>query len=603
MRAESVAEDFYAGRYARVVERTVDAPSFDTAHDVAFVVGALAFVGRLEEARLVFASHRWAREDAREALRARVAARFFLGVAFGRAGRHGESERAFLENLREGRGADDPATRFYVAQGLACFRYFRGLVARAARHARRALQHAFVARFQYGRLLATDLRGHALIQLGRISQGLVLLEQAREIARALGFAGNAAAIDCAVGVYRAHFGVVPLARAIEELSALSCSSATEDSYSRHSVRLELAHQLALGGRSDEAWAVLAELAGPSAPGGDRRARVRFLLACALVAQLRHGIPSARTYVAEARDMLEAVRDYALDVEVLAAELAVADEEDRAPLLAELKELHVRTGLSRAGVYADVFGADAATEAEALRTAQFEEDRAGARLLRVFAANADDVGRLLHEGYLGLVPLACGVLADAAIVEVSQGRLVVAERGNVRVVNEVPAGAVRLLRALAADERGARAPKDKESLLRGVWGIAHYNPERHDSVLHTAVSRLRAVLGTSGHWVEGLDGAYRLAPFVVVAAPRRGDFAVVTPPPLAEPEPPAREEALLALLRGKRLSTTELATALRVSEMTAFRALRGLLAAGSVVRSGRGRSTRYGAATAAEGGGS
>jgi tetratricopeptide (TPR) repeat protein len=609
----SIAQPFYAGLYAEVLARTIDGPAFDVPEDdAAFVVGALAFTGRLEEARALLGSlQQGGGAPSPAGLRGRVAARFFLGVAYGRAGRHDEAERAFRENLRAAGASADPTCRFYVAQGLACFRYFRGLMAHAARHVRRSLRHAFEARFQYGRLLATDLRGHALVQTGRVREGVALLEQARDLARALGLTGNAGAIECALACYRARFGVIPLALAIEELSALARGTSAEDSYSLRLVQAELGQQLALAGRCDEAWATLSALSAAPIPDGDGRARVRFLLACAAVARLRYGLDSARTYAAEARAALGAGYDHALEVDLLCAELTVADPAARGDLALRLAALHTATGISRARVYVGVFDATAEV-ASAVRVSEFEEDRAGARLAGVWSESQAGLARLIRDGHLGLVPLAAGVAPDPAIVEVSPDRFVLAERGNVRLLDEAPPGGARLLREIAAGEGSRRAFHGKDQLLAAVWGIARYRADRHDALVHTAVSRLRALLGTSGHWVESRNGAYRLAAQVTfrglggpgepaLSAPESRELAAGFPKaeggaePHAEGDPDARERALLAHLgRAGSCSTADVAGALKVSEMTAFRTLRALLDRGLVTRSGKGRGTRYGA---------
>jgi hypothetical protein len=629
-RAErSIADAFYAGLYADVLRRTIDAASLAISEvDAPFVVGALAFVGRIEEARVVVGSvKRGPREGAAsvERLRALVACRFFLGVACARAGRHVEAERDFRENLRAAGAQRDPICRFYVAQGLACFRYFRGLMRQAARHVGRSLRHAIDARFQYGRLLATDMRGHALVQTGQVRAGLALLEQARDLARSLGLIGNMGAIDCALATYRARFGVVPLARAIEELDAFLARTSAEDSYSRGMMQAELAQQLALAGRSDEAWAKLDAIAAARIPDGQARAEVRFLLACSAVARLRYGDESARTYVNEARDAIAGLHDLAVEVDVLCAELVVADDEARTAIADRLRALHRATGISRAEVYAGLF--DGGTRAApAVRVAEFEEDRAGARLHGAYllarsagpSRAGDDPGlaRLLRDGHLGLVPLVAGAPPEASIIEVSVDGFLLAERGNVRVIDEATAGAARLLREVAEGDGGGRRFLDKERLLSTVWGIGRYRPDRHDAIVHTAVSRLRALLGACGHWIESKNGGYRLAPHVAYRGLARVPAAVAAEPTSTPPralldrreaedardgEADARERALLSHL-GERgaCSTTEAASALKVSEMTAFRTIRSLLDRGLLTKSGRGRGTRYAAAAGDEG---
>jgi hypothetical protein len=601
----SVAETFYAGRYGEVLARTIDAPACEyDDEEVAYVVGALAFVGRTEEARAVLASQmRRGNPETIEHLRARVASRFFVGVATSRAGRHDKAERDFRDNLRIAGASRDPICRFYVAQGLACLRYFRGMMRLAARHVRRSLFHAIEARFQYGRLLATDLRGHALVQIGCVRAGLALLEQARELSRSLGLSGNAGAIACAVATYRARFGAVPLGRAIDELTALARSTPAEDSYSRRAVETELAQQLALAGRGEEAWARLEALSAAPTADGDARARVRLLLACAFVARLRYGLDSARTYALEARAALGAEGDLALAADLLCAELGLASPEERPALLRRLAHLHAATGISRAEVYATVFGegGEAPDLPAALRVSDLEEDRAGARLAGVWNQGRASVEGLLRDGHLGLIPLASGVAEEAAIVEVSAERLVVAERGNVRLVDGVPAGPARLLREIAAGAGSGRAFLDKERLVLAVWGLPRYRPDRHDAIVHTAVSRLRALLGTAGHWIESRDGAYRLASHVAyrgLGAPAepampRDEAGSIESEPRETASEGSREQALLAhLCRARSCSTAEATSVLGVSEMTAFRALRGLCERGLVSRTGKGRSTRY-----------
>src|SRR5687767_13662721 len=54
----SVERRFYAGQYTSIIRDCVDgARPSAAAGDLPFVVGALAFVGRLEEARALFSSH------------------------------------------------------------------------------------------------------------------------------------------------------------------------------------------------------------------------------------------------------------------------------------------------------------------------------------------------------------------------------------------------------------------------------------------------------------------------------------------------------------------------------------------------------------------
>jgi hypothetical protein len=305
-------------------------------------------------------------------------------------------------------------------------------------------------------------------------------------------------------------------------------------------------------------------------------------------------------VTEARAALGNGYDLALEVDVCCTDLAVATEDERATLLRRLGELYTVTGISRAEVYGAVFG-EIAEGAAAIRVSEFEEDPAGARLAGVWSGERGSLDKLIRDGHVGLIPLAAQISPEAAIVEASIEKFAVIERGNVRILDDVPTGAARLLRELAIGDGDARLWRPKEHLVGAVWGLSHYGPDRHDAVVHTSVSRLRALLGTAGHWIECRDGAYRLAGHVAF----RGLVAPASPVPQrasssSEDETAAQERALLAhLQRSGPSSTAEVASALGVSDMTAFRRMRGLLDRSLVRRTGKGPSTRYTAADSEE----
>lgn len=611
--APSVAQLFYAGHYAEIVRQRVDsAEDTGSPADLPFLVGALAFVGRLEEARALFSGHR-RRGILPDAGPVIVAARFFLGVAYCRAGRLDEAKREFSLNARAESRRGEPLARFYVLQGFGCYRYFTGRLQKAARHARWALEHAFVSNFPYGRLLATDLRGHALVQLGAVREGLSLLETARSLATSLGLPGNAAALDFALGIYRARFGVVPVKQALVELNDLLAKARPDDSYSRRSLCMEMAVQYALAGEGDAAWGLLERLRTEHLPdGGDVRARIRFLLACANVARLRYGASSMQPFVSEARALVRAHEDITLEVDVSGMEiLATQDAEERARIRARLLELHRRTGISRAWLRDGILPGQA-DSVPPLGTEVLEEDRLGALYAACLRGSPELAASVIASGHWGLLPL-CLKLEPGRRLMLLERRLVVEDHGNVAVLGDASDGTRSFLRALSGGER-----RSKDELLRVVWGIKSYRPDAHDPVIHTAVSRLRALLGVRGHWIEAASGGYQLAagvsvmesfsgvsapadsPLVAEEAPRPSAPPAVPPARPSSPGPapsasslsPELDAIVSFLVREGSASSTDVATRVGVSEMTALRRLRDLVDQGVVSRSGKGKNTRY-----------
>ena len=83
--ATEIARWFYAGRYAEIIAATYDHGGEIEPRDLAFVVGALTFVDRVDDARACF--ERWlARAGRSPDPRTLTAGRFFLGLALARAG-------------------------------------------------------------------------------------------------------------------------------------------------------------------------------------------------------------------------------------------------------------------------------------------------------------------------------------------------------------------------------------------------------------------------------------------------------------------------------------------------------------------------------------
>ncbi|HEY3496787.1 MAG TPA: hypothetical protein VGK73_18945 [Polyangiaceae bacterium] len=594
----SVEAKFYAGNYAAITRDCVDAGAPAPAlQELPFVVGALAFSGRLEEARALFSS-RTRRltlpHDARV-----VAARFFLGVAYCRAGRLDDARREFLQNARL-RG-DSPLARFYVFQGLGCYRYFTGRLPKAARLALHALEQGFVADFAYGRLLATDLRGHTLVQLGQIKSGLSLLETARTLAGSLRLPGNIGALDCAIAIYRARFGVVPAREAMRELECALGKARPEDSYSQRSLRIELTVQAALAGDGNAAWGLLEELGREHVPdGGDARARIRFLLACAAVARLRYGRASMQPFVSEARALLSTRHDIALEVDLLCMELTSTESaEEAARVRSALIALHRESGIER--LWLRSVRAECPEEpvvAPGVET--LEEDRLGALYVACLRPSRELAERLIATGHWGLIPLSLGRGPGRRLMVFGR-RLIVEDHGNVSVIPDPPEGIVRFLGALSD---GALHPK--EELLARIWGLGVYRPETHDPVIHTAVSRVRAQLGVRGHWIEASQGGYRLAPGVEVQNPFDDSLPASSSPAVRAARAPsgvlarhsllpaaAGRDGVLALLAANGpASSSEIASHLKVSEMTALRRLREHVEQGAVQRDGKGKNTRY-----------
>lgn len=577
--ASELAEAFRAGRHHDVLARAWDGPdpSFEV-HEAPYVVGSLALLGRLEEA-LAFAEQLTRDPDTPRPVA--VEARFFAVVGLCHTGRYGEAEQWARRNAREARSPDS-RTRFFVYQGVALYRYFTGRVDRARLASKRALKEAVLARYQLGRLLALDLRGHVLVQRGEISAGLRVLDQAAQLATGLASEGHATSIECARLAYENRHGRrgEDLESRLSEVAARS----TDNVYALRSAWLELAFRGALVGDAPRAREALEQAARQALPESDYRARARFFVTLAFISRLDRSQDEVRAALEGAVGALEAGDD-----RLLFTELCLWDRVLRGGVVAmgldDARRLHAETGSFVARVLVAMHGGPP------LGLGEVRESP----LLGLLASGGpleERVRDAIARGWLGLVPLLSAREAGRYAIFVGDA-LVVAERGTVALVDKLPPQARELLEVLAGGER------TKEQLLQDVWNIGRYAPHRHDSVMHTAVGRLRRALGSSADWIRTTETGYALVEEVQIVVvggagvePAHEEADADAAPPAA-PKVDALPGRILDALAGDGpLRSTDLAERLKVSEATILRRLRELMADQRVRREGAGKSTRY-----------
>ncbi|MGE0869765.1 MAG: hypothetical protein AB7P03_14465 [Kofleriaceae bacterium] len=592
-----LAEQFFAGNYGDLLAQSYDAAYAIADHDVAFVVGALTFLDRVDEAHAMFDGY--LSRNGREP-RTLVAARFFLGLAAARAGYFDRASELLVREGFRWRHHPDRWVRALVFQGLACQCYFTGRFARAARHALRALQAAHEAKFLYAAMLGTDIRGHSLVQIGQLQRGIALLEQANQQAMRLGLVHNAFAVDTSIATYVTKFD--PHAAALGRVEALLRRRA-HDSYSRRALLIEAAVQRALRGRRSAAIEALDAAHRDALRSDTRRGRVASLLARLWVMRWQHGPGACGELLAEASALVEP-RDVAFRAQLLGFEVLVArasaDQVAEASALAELR------ALARSSQH---FLARAALGQydRAERTTAFDEDGLTPLLRAVAHRDVSALSRIVSLGLLGAIPELLGLAPGRRIILIpGEDLLLLEDHGDVVVRHRPPRWCPALLRVLASGDA------TKERIVAGLWGLRVYHPEIHDPPVRTTIHRLRSFLAPHSSWIEASDGGYRVTvPVHLVAPPEQAPLPVDVPlweeghvPPLephhydvhTDTASAGRTDVTHRVLR--RLEELEsarvpdLARSLELSPSTVLRALRALVAERRVERFGFARATRY-----------
>jgi hypothetical protein len=595
-----VARWFFAGRYSDVIASTYDSGGEFSPADVGFVVGALTFVDRTDDAIGAFEAWR-AHADPVPDPRTLAACRFFLGLAWARAGYFDRSYALLVTEGFRARHEPDPWARALVFQGIACQCYFTGRFPGAAAHALRALQPAHEANFVYAVMLATDLRGHSLVQMGQLQRGIALLEQANKQARRLGLTNNAYAVDTSIATYATRF--VPHVEALDRVEALLRRRA-HDSYSRRALLIEASLHRALRGQRGAAVEALDAADRDALRGDTRRGKLSSLLARLWVTRCQHGLASCRDLVDEARGLIEP-RDVAFRAELLGFEILIARlDGDTARIERALDQLRT---LWRTTHHFSAKAALGQFETEH-RPSAFDEDALTPILRAVAQHDHGALSRIVSIGLLGVIPELLGLPPGRRMILIpSEDLLLLEDHGDVIVRHRPPRWCPALLRILASGDAS------KERIVAGLWGLRAYHPELHDPPVRTTIHRLRTFLQPYTSWIEVSDAGYRTTvPVHLVAG---AEAAVPDAAPLweegevpvlkAHREPRAqraqrsdagdsgpREAVYQRLEEVDQASVPELARALELSNSTVLRALRGLIDDRRVESVGFARATRY-----------
>lgn len=585
--AADIQELFHKGLYREILKISVDAPSWNKATaDLPFVIGALSFSGRMEEAELL------ANPLLKKISPQSVAVRFFLGLGFTRLSEYRRARQLFAENLQAARKKKlAKSDLFFVYQGLSFYRYYCGKFAAAKKASDIAFKAAFEADHLYGKVLSTDIRGHILIQLGDTAAGFELFDRAEKLARLIGNGSLPMAIQISTMIYRARLGFNPK-ESLQELEKGIATLSPDDNYSRANFLLELARQWTLRGKTIQAGAILDKASEHIYANQNRRQeatlnlRYAYLMYCS--GEASRGLHAIRS----AKRTLHPLVDRVLEQEALGVELRIlkalnmethAQEIHQNLLAKSNQESHFihRRMLSRQ----NLMSVNIRTGADPL----------GDLMDLVNTSPEEAIEAILENDYLGLLydVLKIDRQRPTLYVDLRPGWLISLDRGQVTAHEGLTPQLRKILRAL---QQGFCS---KEDLIVKVWEF-QYDPLRHDTVIYAAMNSLRKLLGEKAHWLETVENGYRWSPIFEV----RLHKTETSRKPSNTQESPSEQitdagalnyrqiQILRHLTKEEFIDVQKYKKIFKVSDITASRDLSLLTGAGLVARIGRGRATKY-----------
>lgn len=585
MRPTPLAQTFFRGNHQDVLARTIDHPGYRIrTQDLPYLIGALTFLGRIEDAASLFQIRR--EEVTGEDL---ASSRFFLGLGECRHSRYERGVKYFIANLREFGRDGNPVSRFYTYQGIGFYRYLRSQFPLSLRAASLARNAALEAGFLYGRYLASDLTGHSLVQTGQIAQGLKHLRDAIRLVKELGDGGMAESAKVALSVYNAQFGLDPK-HDIDHLNKLCKTLPDENTYSRASILLELGRQYRLRGELKASQDVLNEACRQIHASRHRRQgailNIRYASNLHLLGEPHQALNLVRNAFIEIDPKVDrTIRLQALGLEAtIRKSLGFSDGLE--PLESEIEKLTRYTGLGQAR---RILG----RHSKSPLVSPPGEDPLGDLMDAVRHKTQDALEKIFDSGYLGALheylPIPAG--KSALFVDLLPGSLLVANRGNLHFV---PSGVTSHVRSCLKELARSTETCPKSRLIERVWGY-EYHPLRHDPLIYAMVSKLRQLLGSASHWLNSGEDGYQLDPEVEVRF-----FSDPEPSPRPAREVPNADTCLnfrqvtflRSLQKGVFLDVQFYRRKFKVSQITASRDLNELVAKGLLQRTGKARATRY-----------
>ncbi len=584
----ALAQLFFSGRTDEVLKLTVDQAFGDAIamEHWPFVIGALCFKGRIDEADIRFQSLRSLLSD--EEL---VACRFYLGIGFARLSQYGKARSLFTENLivlRRQPGDHSAARiRFYVWQGIGFFRQLCGRKILAMRATQKAWQAAIAADFYFGRMLSTELLGHSLIGCGRIAVGLRELEAAYGLAQNLGHGAYEKAIYRSLLMYKIQFGYPPY-DALQTIRELLDESRVANNYTDNAMSLELIRQFILRGELKQASRLHEEIGRSIYAERHRRHEICWHLHAAEIAWLRRDLTAFHTALIQAEAALDSEFDEALQLHILGFKM----REEPARFQQQCRRLTHRLG---SDIAARILARFEGQRWESTRG----EDPLGDildGLSNPQSSIIQKLGAVLDSPYIGLLSklLPLQAVEQSLHILMPKGALIVVDHGDIGKVDAlVSPQTLDLLRLIS------QGWVQKQQLVEAIWGYT-YHPLKHDSLVYSLISRVRTQLGEAGTWIEHGPQGYCLRPGVLLQfhnfQPATASVPIAAT--LVEEQPArtslnSRQLLILdALQERPAIDVEDCVQLFGTSRITASRDLSSLCQEGLVERFGKGRGTKY-----------
>ncbi len=187
---------FEAAKYSEILSN--GAPS--SSQELVYWIGAHVFTGREDQARYIFKQAKGFSSIQK------IEAQFYLLLTSLRRSHYSDMQKDIWELFKLCSKNRSSIARFFLNQGLALLRYYKGEFLKSYEFAHKAFQESLVIERDYTCMIALDLMGHSQCMLESYSQGFEYFEEALRFSHKIQNNNNAEVIKLSVMTYKIESG-------------------------------------------------------------------------------------------------------------------------------------------------------------------------------------------------------------------------------------------------------------------------------------------------------------------------------------------------------------------------------------------------------------
>lgn len=566
-------------------------------HEHSWLMGALSFKGQIDQMEKEFQSIQYQNPLAHSR------ALFFTLLLNTRLS-HYKRARELLDQLRKQKN-------FYHSQALGFYYFYQGQFEEAWDYASQSYQEAQTS---YEKLLATDLRAHSEIQRGYLTEGLALLEEARELALTFNLSGQAQVIEASTLSAKLEFGL-ELINARQKCDEVIANPGTQDFYTLSGLLIDRARAAILEGKLGLAEELAQKASLTLYRSQNKRQIILLNLLLARIAALKTDYLRAFSLVETSLRLCDPEVDGIYQMRIIGMKLDLMEDLKNHPWALNLGIF--REGQDQKTVFEELTQLTlksqrlislrqlARRKHSSMSTFVMPDrsiDPMGDWMNRIFqlTQSYDEqqermlVDIFLEQNLLGMLSKLPSFKGHDRLIAIDwpYGQLLSFEHAEVHSPLEKPTAMIRKLLLLLN-----LGPMSKHSLIQKLYNY-EYDPLIHDPLVYALITRLRKNLGPHAHFVILTEEGYSLAKGVVILQAQFNQNVnenALPESPMEIMELNYRQVAVLDLLRQGNLqsiSPGDYRERFSVSRITATRDLKSLCDLGHLITLGRARGIHY-----------